>query len=153
MEIMKENKEEELASGDEVIQTEGAILAQVRPPPLKMLKLMPPTSSEKRKAMSKMIDTRNLPSCRGQKRHKVVLSISSKTSIVKLDPAILPVAPIASFVDPKAKIPTPFPDIGWSSIPLATALPVDSPLTLLRNETLAWNIFKQVVKQGRQYLL
>lgn len=47
---------------------------------------------------------------------------------------------------PKANIPTSFLDIGRSSIPLATALPEDSPLTLLRSETLAWNRFKQVVK-------
>lgn len=93
METIKENKEEELASGDEVIQTEGAIPAQDRPPPSKTLKLVPPAFSEKWKAVSKMVDTGNLPSCLGQKRHKMDLSIPSKTSIVKLDLAILPAAP------------------------------------------------------------
>ena len=146
MEIKKVNKEKELANGNKVIQAEGAILAQVCPPPLKTLKLMPPASSKKRKAMSKMIDTGNLPSCQGQKRHKVDLSIPSKTPVIELDPAILPATPIASFVAPKANIPTPFPDIGPLSIPPSTALLEGSPLTLLKSKTLAWNKLKQVVK-------
>jgi len=55
-------------------------------------------------------------------------------------------APISLSVALKVDVPTPLPDIGPSSVPPVTTLPKDSPLTLLRNETLAWNILKQVKK-------
>ena len=44
---MKENKEKELASGNEIIQMKDATPLQTRPNVPKTLKLMPPSSSEK----------------------------------------------------------------------------------------------------------
>lgn len=59
---MKEKKEKALISGDEFVQMEDVPLFQTRPTISKTLKLVPPVSKEKRKAMSKTIDNRNLPS-------------------------------------------------------------------------------------------
>ena len=86
-------------SGVEFVQMEDVPPFQTHPTVLKMLKLVPPVSKEKRKAMSKMIDTRNLPSRRGHKRPKVNTSIPVKTPVVELDPS-------ASLV---AKTPLKFP--------------------------------------------
>lgn len=44
---MKENKEKELASGDEVVLTEDAAPLQTRPNVPKTLKLAPPSISER----------------------------------------------------------------------------------------------------------
>ena len=59
---MKENKEKELASGDEVILTKDVAPFQTRPNIPKVLKLLPPSSSKKRKEISRMVDVGNLPS-------------------------------------------------------------------------------------------
>ena len=49
----KKNKGKGLIGGDKVIQTEGDVLIQTRPPALMALKLVPPVSSEKRKTVSR----------------------------------------------------------------------------------------------------
>ena len=60
---MKEKKEKALISGDEFVQMEDIPPLQTYRIVSKTLKLVPPISKEKRKAMSVAIDTRNLPSC------------------------------------------------------------------------------------------
>lgn len=60
---MKEKKEKALISGDEFVQMEDIPPPQTYRTVSKTLKLVPPISKEKRKAMSEAIDTRNLPSC------------------------------------------------------------------------------------------
>ena len=61
METMKENKEKEIVSGDEAIHPEEAVPVVVCTNAARTLKLMPPSSSEKRKTVSKTIDKTNLP--------------------------------------------------------------------------------------------
>lgn len=61
METMKENKGKKIVSGDEVVYPEEAVPVVVCPNAPRTLKLMPPSSSEKRKTMSKTIDKTNLP--------------------------------------------------------------------------------------------
>lgn len=116
---MKENKEKELASGDEVIQIENVAPPETRSNVPRTLKLVPPSSSEKRKTMSKMIDTGNLPSRRGHKRQKVVMSTPAKTPVVKLNPP-----------STKAHV----------------VVPTFEAPSLLRSEALAWTRFKEAVR-------
>ena len=59
---MKENKDKGLISGNKVVQTEDDAPAQTCQTALKVLKLIPPSSSEKRKTVSKTVNTGNLPS-------------------------------------------------------------------------------------------
>lgn len=59
---MKENKEKELISGNEIVQTKDVFPFQTRPTISKTLKLVPPVSLKKKKAVYKTIDTGNLPS-------------------------------------------------------------------------------------------
>ena len=145
MVIVKENKEKELDNGNEVVQAKGAVIAQTRPPPSKALRLVPPASLEKRRTVSKTMDIGNLPSCRDLKRPKVDSSTPSKTQIIKIDPAIPHTILVSSFVTPNVDVLTP-PIIGSLSFPPSIAPPKDNPLTLLRSETLAWDRFKQVMK-------
>lgn len=144
MAIMKENKEKELVSGDDIIQTKDVPPLQTHPAVSKMLKLVPPSSLEKRKAMSKMIDIGNPPSCRDHKRPKMNTSIPAKALVIELDPS-------TSLV---AKTPLKAPTSEASSCPdpeLTTIPPIEDPATtsytLLKSENLAWNRFKMVVKE------
>ena len=95
--------------------------------------------------MSKKLDTGNLPSHRGNKRPKVDSLMLSTTPVVVLDPATSTTfaqLPVFSKVD--ACLP-PFVAEPSNSSPKAPP-PEDGPMTLLRSENLAWNRFKQVVR-------
>ena len=109
---------------------------------LATLKLVPPASLEKRKTVSKKLDIGNLPSHRGNKKQKVDSSTPSAIPIVVLDPA----APIAKSMVPKIDASLPRLDAKPSNPSFKAPLSNDSPLTLLRSENLAWNKFKQVVR-------
>ena len=67
MSTMNENKGKDIA-GDEIVQPRNAAPTQTRPPASSTLKLIPPTSSKKRKTMSKKLDMGNLPSRQGNKK-------------------------------------------------------------------------------------
>ena len=142
---MKENKEKELASGDEIIQVKDVALIQTHPSASKTLKLVPSSSSEKRKAMSMTVDIGNLPSCQGSKRPKVDSSTHVKAPVVELDPPVVETPVVVPSGVPSSKTPS-CPNSELSIVP-----PVEDPATashtLLRSEALAWNRFKIVVKQ------
>ena len=97
----------------------------------------PPTSSEKRKTMSKKVVTGNLPNHWGNKRPKIDSSTSSKTLVIVLDPT----TPLAASVQPpvafKVNTPLPRPDIEPSSSSPKAPPPEDGLMTLLRSENLA----------------
>ena len=80
------NKEKELASGNEVIQTEDATPLQTHLNIPKTLKLVPASFSKKRKVVSRMVDMGNLPSRWGLKRAKVDLSNRGKAPLIKSNP-------------------------------------------------------------------
>ena len=61
METMKENKGKKIVSRDEVVYPEEAVPVVVCPNALRTLKLMPSSSLEKKKTVSKTIDKMNLP--------------------------------------------------------------------------------------------
>ena len=106
---------------------------------------MPPSFLEKRKALSKTIDTGNLPSLQGHKRPKVDTSIPTKALVIKFDRSAFPVvktpleAPTYetpfSRLDPKSSMVPPVED------------PTTASHTLLRSESLAWNKFKMVKQE------
>lgn len=52
----------------------------------------------------------------------------------------------AKLMIPKVDASLPRPNVDSSNPPLKAPLFDDSPMTLLRNENLAWNRFKQVVR-------
>ena len=79
MEIMKENKGKGIASGDEAIQTEGDVLTQSHPPAL-----------EKKKTISRMLDTGHLPSYQGNKKPKLGSLTPSKSLVIDIDPSVPP---------------------------------------------------------------
>ena len=64
---MKENKRKGIV-GDEVFQPGDEFLAQTHPHVSFMLKIIPLVSLEKRKTVSKKLDTVNLPNHRGNKK-------------------------------------------------------------------------------------
>ena len=80
------NKEKELASGNEVIQTEDATPLQTHLNIPKTLKLVPASFFEKRKVVSRMVDMGNLPSRWGLKRAKVDSSNRGKAPLIKSNP-------------------------------------------------------------------
>ena len=142
---MKENKEKELASGDEIIQVEDVAFIQTRPGASKTLKLVPLSSSEKRKAVSMMVDIGNLPSCQRSKRPKVDSSIHAKAPIVELDPPAVETPVVVPLEVPSSKTPSCLDSV-LSTVPHAED-PVTASHTFLRSEALAKNRFKIVVKQ------
>ncbi|KAL0008252.1 hypothetical protein SO802_009754 [Lithocarpus litseifolius] len=124
---MKENKGKGHVSGDEAIQTEA-------------LKPILPVSSEKRKKISKTLDTGNLPSCQGKKKPKLGSFTPSKPPIVKTNPFVPPAAS-----NQLSTANTPLPDAS-PSLNLSAAAPLESrPLTFLRSEGLAWDRFQQAM--------
>lgn len=62
METMKENKGK-CMDGDKVAQSVDEAIDQTCPPTSFTIKLIPPTSSKKRKMVSKRLVAGNLPSC------------------------------------------------------------------------------------------
>lgn len=86
--MIKENKEKKLVSGDEIIQIEDATPLQTRPNVPKMLKLVPLSSSEKRKAVSRMVDVGDLPNHQSLKRAKVYSSSRGKALLVESNPPL-----------------------------------------------------------------
>ena len=92
--------------------------------------------------MSKKLDIGSLPSRRGNKKQKVDSPMPSTTPVVVLNPA----APTAKPMVPKIDSSLTRPDAKSSNPSLKAPLSNDSPLTLLRSENLAWNKFKQVVR-------
>ena len=83
---MKENKGK-CVDGDKVAQSVDEAIDQTCPPTSFTIKLIPPTSSEKRKMVSKRLIAGNLPSRRGNKKLKVKSSTPSITFVVVLDHA------------------------------------------------------------------
>ena len=131
----KENKEKKLASGDEIIQAEDVALIQTRLGASKTLKLVPPSSSEKMKAVSMTVDIRNLHSYQGSKRPKVDSSIHAKAPIVEHDPFAVETPVVVPPEVPSSKTPS-CPDPESSTVPPAEDLATASH-TLLRSEALA----------------
>lgn len=62
------NRKKKLLSSDDVIQPEEDTQIEARPTVQKTLKLVPPIVPGNRKVVSKIVDTRNLPSGRGFKK-------------------------------------------------------------------------------------
>ena len=136
---MKENKGKGIA-GDESVQPGTKALAQTHPSSLSTLKLVLLVSSEKRKTMSKKLDTGNLPSCRGNKKQKVDSSTSSITPVMLLDLANLAANPTIS------KVEDSLPHLGANPSKPSPTGPLNSGLiTLLRSKGLAWDRFKQAM--------
>lgn len=109
---MKVNKGKGLATVDEVIHYGDEVLIQNRLPAPSTLKLAPLASSEKRKTLSKKLDTGNLPSCRGNKKKNVDSLTPSTTPIVVLNPATPTAKPVvpkvnASLLHPNAEPSNP----------------------------------------------
>ena len=130
---MKENKGKGHANGDEVVQIEGDALIQSHP-----------STPEKRKTVSRTIDTRNFPSRWGNKKPKLGSFTLSKCLIIEVDPSV----PLAITTQPSMtpKVITPsIPDASPSLNPSTVAPPKSYPLTLLRSESLAQDRFQQPV--------
>ena len=136
MATMKENKVKGIA-GDEVVQSGDEALNQTHPPTSSTVKLIPPTSSEKRKTVSKRLDTSNLPNCRGNKKLKVDSSTPSTVLVMVLNHATPVAKPkVDAFLTRLDIDPSKPPPIG----------PPDSGLmTFLRSEGLTWDRFEQAV--------
>ena len=83
---MKENKDKELASGNEVIQTEDVTPLPTHLNVPKSLKLVPTSFFEKMKVVSSMVDMGNLPSHLGLKRAKLDSSNRGKAPLIKSNP-------------------------------------------------------------------
>lgn len=132
---MKENKEKKLDSGDEIIQAEDVALIQTHLGASKTLKLVPPSSSVKRKAVSMTVDIGNLHSCQGSKRPKVDSSIHAKAPIVELDPLAVETPVVVPPEVPSSKTPS-CPDPKSSTVPPAED-PATTSHTFLRSEALA----------------
>ena len=110
MATIKENKGKGVV-GDEVAQSIDEAIEQTCPPTSSIIKLIPLTSPEKRKMVSKRLDTGNLPSRRGNKKLKVNSSTSFVTIVVVLDHA----APVAK---PKVDTSHSHSDIDPSKPPI-----------------------------------
>ena len=95
----------------------------------------PSFSSEKRKTVSKTINTRNLPGRWGNKKPMLGSFTPSKSLVVELDPSITHVASTQLSMTPKAN--TPFPDASPSLNPSIATPPKRYQLTLLTSESLA----------------
>lgn len=128
MATMKENKGKGLASA-EAIQTEGGVLTQSHLGAL-----------EKRNTISKMVDTRSLPSCQGNKKLKLSTFTPSKPPIMKNNPFIPPTA-----YNRPSMAKTPLTDANLSLNPYAATPPKNCPLTLLRSKGITWDSFLQAV--------
>ena len=124
-----ENKEKGHVSGDEVVHIEA-------------LKPILPISSEKRKTVSKTLDTRNLPSNQGNKKPKLESFTPSKSFVVKTNPFIPLATSNQPLTPPKAN--TPLPNASPSLNPFTAASPKSHPLNLLRSEGLAQDRFQHV---------
>ena len=57
-----------------------------------------------------------------------------------------PVAPTVKPTIPKIDASRPCPSANLSNLPFKAPLSNDGPMTLLKSENLAWNRFKQVVR-------
>ena len=114
MATTKENKGKGLAS-DEVIQIEGDVLPQSHP-----------TTLEKRKTISKMLDTGSIPSRRGNKKPKLGSFTLSKSLIINVDPSIPP--PASTQLSTTSQVTTT-PDANLSLNPLWTQKVLESPLS------------------------
>ena len=133
---MKENKGKGVVD-DEATQSGDKDIDQTRPLTSSTVKLVPPTSSEKREMVSKRLDTSNLPNYRGKKKQKVDSSTPSTTPIMVLNHA----TPVAK---PKVDASPTHLDVDPSKPP-SIGPPDNGPMTLLRSEGLAWDRFKQAV--------
>ena len=141
METMKKNKGKEIVIRDEAVHPKEVVPIGVLPNAPRTLRLMPPSSSEKRKTVFKMIDKTNLLNCRPPTKQKIdALEPKSskvgsftlvKTLVVELDPSSSEVAPDVSTLD--ASCPT----ANLSTIPFVVEDLVDISRTLLRTESLA----------------
>ena len=126
---------------------EDATPLQIRPNVPKMLKLVPFSSLEKRKAVSRTVNVGNLPSSRGKKRAKVDPSSRGKAPLVESNssPAENPIEVPSSEV-PSSEVPSseapPCPNPESSKTPS-----MSTSFTFIRGEALAWNRFKMVVKE------
>ena len=123
MTTMKENKGKGLAN-EESVQAGEDVHTQSHP-----------AASEKRKTLSKTLDTGSLPSRRGNKKPR---HGSSKPAIVETSPSVL-----LAVAKQSSAVKTP-PDANPSNSPFIGP-PNSGPMTLLRNEGLAWDRFKQAV--------
>ena len=130
---MKENKGKGVA-GDKVVQFEDEAINQTYPPSTSTMKLILPTSSEKRKIVSKRLDTSNLPNSQGNKKLKVDSSMLFIIPVMVLDHAAL-------VAKPKVDISLTHPNVD-SSKPPPVDPPDSGPMILLRSEGLAWDRFK-----------
>lgn len=141
--MIKEKKEEKLASGNEIVQLEDATPLQTRLNIPKMLKLVPLSSSKKRKVVSRTADMGNLPSHRDLKRAKINPSSCGKAHLIKSNPPLAenPIEVPPSFEAPSFEAPP------CLNLELSKAPPMSASYTLIRSETLAWNRFKTVVNE------
>ena len=125
MAAMKENKGKGLAS-DEAVHLEKDVLTQCHP-----------AASEKRKTISRTLDTESHLNYRGNKKPKHGLFTLSNLPVVETNPSIPPTAS-----NQPSTTKNPFPNASSSLIPFAIAPLKSSPLTLLRSEGLAWDRFQ-----------
>ena len=125
---MKENKGKGPAS-DEAVHLEKDVFTQCCL-----------VASEKRKTISRMLDTGSHLNCQGNKKPKHVLFTLSNLSIIETNPSI---PPTASNQPSTAK--NPLPNASSSLKPFAATPPKSCPLTLLRSEVLAWDRFQWAV--------
>ena len=122
---MKENKGKGLAS-DEAVHLKKDVLTQCHP-----------AASEKRKTISRTLDTESHLSYRGNKKPKHGLFTLSNLPVVETNPSI---PPTASNQPSTAK--NPFPNASSSLKPFAIATLKSCPLTRLRSEGLTWDRFQ-----------
>jgi len=112
MATTKENKGKGLAS-DEAVQMEGDVLTQSHP-----------TTLEKRKTISKTLDTGSIPSRRGNKKPKLGSFTLSKSLVIDVDPCIPP--PASTQLSTTSQVTTT-PDANLSLNPLWTQQVLKSP--------------------------
>ncbi|KAL0015451.1 hypothetical protein SO802_002520 [Lithocarpus litseifolius] len=135
MATMKENKGKGVVA-NEVTQFGDKDIAQTRPPISSIAKFVLSTSLEKRKMVSKSLDTSNLPNRQGNKKQKVDSSTPSTIHVMALDHAALG-------AKPKVNASLTCPDVDPSKP--SPVGPLDSgPMTFLKSEGLVWDNFKQV---------
>ena len=125
MATMKENKGKGLAS-DEAVHLAKDVLTQCHP-----------ADSEKRKIISRTLDTRSHLNCRVHKKPKHSLFTLSNLPVVETNPSI---PPTASNQPSTAK--NPFPNASSSLKLFAIATLKSCPLTLLRSKGHAWDWFR-----------
>ena len=125
---MKENKGKGLAS-DEAVHLEKDVLTQCHLAAL-----------EKRKTISRTLDTGSHLNCRGNKKPKHGLFTLSNPLVIETNPSIPSTASNQPLTNKNA-----LPNASSSLKPFATAPLKSCPLTLLRSEGLAWDRFQWVV--------